>query len=118
MKNGSNFVFESIDLLSYHVHKTSLKRGNSYIKSPEWLVSNRATIKPKDLSDNRCFQCSITVALHHQDIENYPERITNIGPHTGLYNWDGIEFPAAIKDWNRFERNNAKLLLNFVCTKQ
>ena len=29
LRNGSNFVFESVDLLSYHIHKTSLKRGNS-----------------------------------------------------------------------------------------
>ena len=35
LRNESNFVFESDDLLSYHIHKTSLKRGNSYIKSPE-----------------------------------------------------------------------------------
>ena len=33
LRNGSKFVFESVDLLSYHVHKTSLKRGKSYIKS-------------------------------------------------------------------------------------
>ena len=37
LRNGSNLVFESIDLLSHHIHKTSLKRGNSYIKYPEWL---------------------------------------------------------------------------------
>ena len=36
-RNGSNFVFESVDILSYHIHKTSLRRGNSYIKSPEWI---------------------------------------------------------------------------------
>ena len=29
LRNGSNFVFESVGLLSYHIHKTSLKRGNS-----------------------------------------------------------------------------------------
>ena len=27
LRNGSNFVFESVDLLSYHIHKTSLKSG-------------------------------------------------------------------------------------------
>ena len=32
LRSGSNFVFESVDLLSYHVHKTSLKRVKSYIK--------------------------------------------------------------------------------------
>ena len=86
LRDGSNFVFESVDLLSYHVHKTSLKRGKSYMKSPEWLVNKRATINPKNVSDDKCFQYSITVALHHKDIENHPERIINIGPHIGLYN--------------------------------
>ena len=37
LRNGSNFVFESVDLLPY-IHKTSLKRGKSYVKSSEWLI--------------------------------------------------------------------------------
>ena len=91
LRNGSNFVFESVDLLSYHIHKTSLKRGKSYIKSPEWLINKRATINPKN-KDNKCFQYSITVALNHQNIENHPERISNIKPFIDLYNWDSIIF--------------------------
>ena len=68
MRNGSNFLLESVDLMSsYHIDKTSLKRGKSYIKSPEWLVNKRATINPKN-EDNKCFQCFITAALHHHDI--------------------------------------------------
>ena len=63
--NGSNFVFESVGLLSYHIHKTSLMRGNSYIKSPEWVASKKAIINPKNV-DNRCFEYSIVVALQHQ----------------------------------------------------
>ena len=35
LREGSGFVFESVDLLSYTFHKTSLKRGKSYIKSSE-----------------------------------------------------------------------------------
>ena len=35
LRNGSNFVFESVDLLCYHIHKTRLRRGRSYMKSPE-----------------------------------------------------------------------------------
>ena len=61
LRNGSNFVFESVDLLSYHIHKTSLKRGKSYMKSAEWVVNKRATTSPKN-KDNKCFQHSITVA--------------------------------------------------------
>ena len=34
---GSEFIFDSVDLLCYHLQKTSLKRGESYIKSPKWL---------------------------------------------------------------------------------
>ena len=26
LRNGSNFIFESVDLLSYHIHKTSLEK--------------------------------------------------------------------------------------------
>ena len=110
LRNGSNFVFESVDLLSYHIHKTSLKRGKSYIKSPEWILNKRATINPKN-KDNKCFQYSITVALNHQNIENHPERISNIKPFTDQYNWKGIDFPSGIKHWKKFERNNIRQLL-------
>ena len=33
----SKFVFESVDLLYYHLHKISLKRSGSYVESAEWL---------------------------------------------------------------------------------
>ena len=62
LKNGSNFVFESVGLLSYHIHKTSLKRGKLYIKSPKWVLNIRATINPKN-EDNKHLQYSINVAL-------------------------------------------------------
>ena len=55
LRNGSNFVFESVDLLSYHIHKTSLEIGKSYIKSPEWVLNKRTTINPKN-KDDKCFQ--------------------------------------------------------------
>ena len=98
LRNGSNFVFESIDLLFYHIHKTSLKKGNSHIKSSEWLVNKRAAINPKN-EDKRCFQYSITAALHHKKIKNHPERISRIHHNFSYdYNWEGIEFPAGIKD--------------------
>ena len=107
------------DLLSYHVHKTSLKRGKSYIKSPEWIVNKRATINPKKKKgDNKCFEYSIIDALHHQNIEKYPERLSNINFFSHMYNWEGIEFPAGIKDWKRFERNNKTIALNIFFVPQ
>ena len=54
----SNFVFESVDLLYYSLHKITIKRGGSYIKSPEWLKNKGATINPKS-TDNKCFRDAI-----------------------------------------------------------
>ena len=43
---GSEFVLDSINLLYYHLQKIGLKRGGSYIDSPEWLKNKKATINP------------------------------------------------------------------------
>ena len=34
---GSDFVFESVKLMDYKLHRVRFKRGGSYIKSPKWL---------------------------------------------------------------------------------
>ena len=66
---GSEFIFDSVNLLHYHLQKTSLKRtGSSYIDSPEWLKNKKATINPKN-NDNNCFQYALTVALNYQNIK-------------------------------------------------
>ena len=31
-----------------------------------------------------------------------------------MYNWKGIEIPAGLKDWKRFERNNKTIALNIL----
>ena len=113
LRNGSNFIIQSVKILYYHIHKINLKRGKSYIKSLEWILNKRATINPKN-KDNKCFQYSITVALNHQNIENHPERISNIKPFIDKYNWKGIDFPAGIKDWKKFEKNNKEVALNIL----
>ena len=51
---GSSYTFESVDLLEYHLHKISLNRGSSYIKSPEWIKNKGVTINPKNTNSNNC----------------------------------------------------------------
>ena len=99
--------------MAYHIHKINLKRGKPYIKSPEWILNKRATINFKN-KDNKCFQYSITPALNYQNIENHPERISNFEPFIDQYNWEGIEFPAGIKDWEKFEQNNKTIAINIL----
>ena len=44
----SGFIFDSVDLLCYHLQKANLKRtGSSYINSLKWLKNKKATINPK-----------------------------------------------------------------------
>ena len=40
--------------------------------------------------------------------------MSNIKPHIEKYNWKDINFPAGIKDWEKFERNNKDIALNIV----
>ena len=45
---GSEFIHESVGLLYYCFHKIDLKRGESYVDSPEWLKNKWAAINPKN----------------------------------------------------------------------
>ena len=44
---GSDFVFESVELMDYKLHRVHLRSSGSYIKSSEWLANKKATINPK-----------------------------------------------------------------------
>ena len=75
----SNFAFESVDLLYYSLHKTILKRGGSYIKSPKRLRNKGATINPRS-KDNKSLRDAIVASLNYRKISNHPERISNLMP--------------------------------------
>ena len=49
---GSDFIFDSIDVLYYDLQKVSLNRDGSYINSLKWLKDKKATINPKNNDDN------------------------------------------------------------------
>ena len=67
MIKGSDFVFKSVDLLDYKLHRVRLKIDGSYMKSPEWILHKEATIKPKNENDDECLSWSI-FALNYSEI--------------------------------------------------
>ena len=67
--SASQFNFESVELMDYKFHKVRLKRGGSYIKSPEWLLYKRATINSKNEKVDKCFQYVLTLALDYSEIK-------------------------------------------------
>ena len=83
---GSEFIFDSVDLLYYKLQKISLKKGRSYIDSPKWLKNKKATINPKN-KDDKCFKHAVAVALNHEQIKSRPERISKIKQFIDQYNW-------------------------------
>ena len=77
--SGSDFIFDSVELLYYKFYKINFKRGGSFIDSPDWIKKKKATIILKNV-DDKCFQCAVTVALNYEEIESHPERVSNIKP--------------------------------------
>ena len=81
---GSDFIFDSVQLLYYKCYKTNLIRGGSYIESPDRIKNKKVTINPKNKND-KCFQYAATVALIYEEIRWSPERVSNIKPYTNKY---------------------------------
>ena len=54
--SGSEFNFESVELMDYKLHRVRLRRGGSYIKSPKWLLHKGATINPKNENNDECLR--------------------------------------------------------------
>ena len=52
---GSEFIPESVELLYYHFQKIDIRRAESHIMSPNWIVNKKATINSKNEKDNKCF---------------------------------------------------------------
>ena len=59
---GSEFVFDYVQLLYYKYHEINLNQGGSYIDSPDW-IENKKTNHRINKEDNKCFQYAVTVAL-------------------------------------------------------
>ena len=59
--NGSEFVFDYVQLLYSKCHKINPNRDGSYIDSPDWTNNKKATINSINIEDKKCFQYTVTV---------------------------------------------------------
>ena len=44
---GSDFTFDSVQLMYYKCHKVNFQRGGSYINSPHWIKKEKPTTNPQ-----------------------------------------------------------------------
>ena len=52
-ERGSEFIPDSVELLYYHFQRIDIRRAESYIMSPDWIASKKATINPKNEKYNK-----------------------------------------------------------------
>ena len=50
-RTRSSFVFERVEEFNMHFHKIDLRRGASYIETPDWLKNKKRVINPKNEKD-------------------------------------------------------------------
>ena len=104
--NGSEFVFESVQLRDFKLHRVRLKRGGSYIKFPEWLENKKAIINPKNKNDNECLRWSTICALNYNEImkKEFENIVKNI-----KYEYKG--FSLQKRDWEMLNKIMSQSLL-------
>ena len=75
-ERGSKFIPDRVELLEYELHKIDIIRAESYILSPDWIASKKATINPKkELKKLLKFKRLIQIFHHTKDAGKNSEEI-------------------------------------------
>ena len=65
-------------------------------------------------NDNKCFQYSIVLSLHQEQIGKNYCKISKIKLFINNYNWENINFPPQEQDYKTLEMNNKSIALNVL----
>ena len=107
-KRGSEFSPDSVELLEYELQKTDIIRAESYIVSPNWIASKKASINPENEKDNKSFQWSIIAGLNYNIIkEKKLKKSLN-------FKRDDIDFSSHQRYWENFEQENNSIAINVL----
>ena len=102
------FIPDSVELLYYHFQRIDIRRAESYIMSPDWIASKKATINPKNEKDNKCFQWSIIAGLNYNIIKE--KELKKLLKFRRV----DTDFSSYQRDWEEFEQNNTLIALNIL----
>ena len=105
-KRGSGFTHEGAELLCYYFQRKDIRRGGSYIASPDWIASKKATINPKSKKDNECFKWSIIAGLNYNKIKE--KELKKLLKFKRV----DIDFSSHQRYWEKFEQENNSIALN------
>ena len=105
---GREFIPENVELLYYHFQKIDIRRAESYIMSPDWITSKKATINPANEKDIKRFQWSITSWLSYNKIKE--KELKKILKFKRV----DTDFSSYQREWEEFEQNNSSIVLNIL----
>lgn len=117
IERGSGYALKQILRLEIKINKCSLfsQGGNStYIDLPNEILNKKACVNIKS-NDHFCFAWS--VACSFQNITRNVSKVSSYEHYSKFLNLDGIEFPFALKQLNKFEEQN-NLSVNVFALKK
>ena len=76
--------------------------------SPDWILSKKATINPKNEKDKKCFQWSIVSGLNYNKIKE--KELKKILKFKRI----DTDFSLYQREWEEFEQNNTSIALNLL----
>ena len=76
--------------------------------SPDWIVSKKATINPKNEKDNECFKWSIIAGLNYNKIKE--KELKKILKFKRV----DTDFSSYQRDWEEFEQESNSIALNVL----
>ena len=107
-ERGSEFIPDSVEILEYEFHKIGIIRAESYIITPDWIASKKATKNPKNEKYNKCFQWSIIAGLNHNIIiEKELKKLLK-------FKRADTDFSSHQIYWGNFEQENNSIALNVL----
>ena len=106
ISEGSAWIIKSINGHYINIIKYEPLTGSSYIKLPTELQHNKSGLINLKNKDNECFRwCHVR---HLNPRENNPQRIKKTDKaFMPQLNYQGIEFPVSIKQYNKIEIQNS-----------
>ena len=95
-------------LLYYQFQRIDIRRGESYLVSPDWIASKKATINPKNEKDNECFKWSIIAGLNYNKIKE--KELKKLLKFKRV----DTDFSSHQRYWENFEQENNSIALNVL----
>ena len=102
---GSGWQFDRVEHLDININPYNPLSASSYIELPGNLAEKKAIINVKNENDNECFKWAVTSAVF--PAKEHGERLSKqMRKDSEKFVWTGIEFPASLKQIDKFENQN------------